>query len=227
MMQFNLLVLSFVSVTLANNWATYPEVPKTASINGFADPLYSKLPKCARECVEASTGNTPCPYWDTGCLCVMPQWSGLVGQCIAEKCSGEAVVSATSLAYSLCSSVGANVWLMPSSITAALTSAAGEYNEAAPTPTETAWNTLLDDEDSDDEDSSAEAKTTSSAKTTTSAKSSSSATTDSSSSATEDSSSSTSSAQEDSESSSASDVAMKASASVFTVIVGSLLALIM
>lgn len=209
-MQFYLLVLSLVSLTLANNWETYPAVPKTASINGFADPIYSKLPDCAKDCVKASTGNTPCPYWDTGCLCVMPQWSGLVAQCIAEECSDKAVVSATSLAYSLCSSVGANVWLMPSSITAALTKAAGEYNEAAPSATETAWNTLLEDEGSDDED----AKTTSTSEKT-----------DDSSST--DTSSSSSTVEEDSETSSASDVAIKASVGVFTFLVGSLLALIM
>ncbi|KAK6456609.1 putative hyphal surface antigen precursor [Scheffersomyces xylosifermentans] len=127
------LLLSFVSVSLANNWATYPQVPKTASINGFADPIYDLLPQCAKKCVEFSTGNTPCPYWDTGCFCVMPQWSGLVAQCVAENCAGQDVVVATSLATSLCSKVGANTWMMPASLSTALATAAGNAKDAVAT----------------------------------------------------------------------------------------------
>lgn len=152
------LTLIAAKVASANNWETYPEVPKTASINGFADPIYDDLPECARECVELSTGNTPCPYWDTGCLCVMPQWSGAVAQCIAESCREDDVVSATSMAYSLCSEVGADLWLMPASITAALTSAAGEAHESAPEPTATEFAYLLDDEEEDEEESSTSAE---------------------------------------------------------------------
>ncbi|CUM62455.1 uncharacterized protein PRCAT00000005001 [Priceomyces carsonii] len=117
-------IAASVSVSMANNWATYPQVPQTASINGFADPIYGKLPKCARSCVQSSVKNTPCPYWDTGCLCVMPQWSGEVAQCFASECSGSDVKSATSLALSLCSSVGANQWLMPATVSSELRHAA-------------------------------------------------------------------------------------------------------
>ncbi|CAH6722413.1 GPI-anchored hemophore Pga7p [[Candida] jaroonii] len=138
---FFVLLLLVVSVVKANNWDTYPQVPKTASINGFADPIYDDLPECAKDCVKVSTGNTPCPYWDTGCLCVMPQWSGMVAQCIAEGCKGNDVQSATSLAYSLCSSVGADIWLMPASVTAALTKAAGNNYVQSVDPSNT-WNTL-------------------------------------------------------------------------------------
>lgn len=115
----------FVTVAVANNWKTYPSVKKTASINGFADPLYDKLPKCAEECVKQSTGNTPCPKWDTGCLCIMPQWSGLVAECIAKNCKGKDVDSAESLAFSLCDKVGASKWEMPASISDRLHEAAG------------------------------------------------------------------------------------------------------
>lgn len=118
------LLLVFVGFVLANNWETYPSVKKSASINGFADPLYDKLPKCAEECVKQSTGNTPCPKWDTGCLCIMPQWSGIVAECIAENCEGGDVKSASSLALSLCSSVGANKWEMPASVSTKLNAAA-------------------------------------------------------------------------------------------------------
>lgn len=127
-MQFSCLILVFasiISLVSANNWATYPSVPKTASINGFADPIYTKLPDCAQDCVDIDTDNTPCPYWDTGCFCVMPQWAGLVAECFVSKCEGEEVASATSLAVSLCSSVGANQWLMPASLSTALSSAVG------------------------------------------------------------------------------------------------------
>ena len=136
-MQFSCLILfagifSFVS---ASNWATYPSVPKTASINGFADPIYTKLPDCAQECVDIDTDNTPCPYWDTGCFCVMPQWSGEVAECFVSKCNGKDVASATSLAISLCSSVGANQWLMPASLSTALSSAAGKEKDSSSTTT--------------------------------------------------------------------------------------------
>jgi cobalamin biosynthesis Mg chelatase CobN len=117
-------ILLFISSAFAVNYATYPKVPKTASINGFADPILEFLPECAKECVKFSTGNTPCPYWDTGCFCVMPQWAGLVGKCVAEKCKGNDVVSATSLATSLCVKVGANTWIIPKSIESDLATAA-------------------------------------------------------------------------------------------------------
>ncbi|KAI5970505.1 hypothetical protein CANMA_000414 [Candida margitis] len=120
-----ILVVALVSIVQgADNYATYPKVPKTASINGFADPIIDLLPDCAKECVKYSTSNTPCPYWDTGCFCVMPQWSGLVGQCIAQNCKGSDVQSARYLATSLCSTVGANTWMMPASISSMMASAA-------------------------------------------------------------------------------------------------------
>lgn len=122
-MKFIIGLLCLFASVLAG-WETYPAVPKTASINGFADPIKALLPVCATNCVDYTTSNTPCPYWDTGCLCVMPQWSGLVGQCIADSCSGTDVAKATSLALSLCSSVGANVWMMPASISTGLSEAA-------------------------------------------------------------------------------------------------------
>ncbi|RCK59168.1 putative GPI-anchored protein 7 [Candida viswanathii] len=123
------LILFFIQSILADDWATYPKIPKTASINGFADPIYDLMPTCAQSCLKFSTSNTPCPYWDTGCFCVMPQWSGLVGQCIAQNCQGDDVASATFLATSLCSLVGANTWMMPASISSQLSTAAGNARE--------------------------------------------------------------------------------------------------
>ncbi|CUM57521.1 unnamed protein product [Debaryomyces tyrocola] len=115
----------YISSTQAetkNQWATFPSVARTASINGFADNIYDSLPECARSCVEADTGSTPCPYWDTGCLCVMSNWSGPVAECIAEKCKGDNVDSATSLALSICSSAGvpSPYWFIPASISTEL-----------------------------------------------------------------------------------------------------------
>lgn len=126
-------------VMAVDEWSTYPSVPHTASINGFADPIYEDLPECARQCVELSTKNTPCPYWDTGCFCVMPQWSGIVGSCIAESCRGDEVAKATSLAYSLCTKVGADVWNMPSSVLSLLSLAAGSAHEAPSTTKDATW----------------------------------------------------------------------------------------
>mmetsp|Transcript_3861 Transcript_3861/g.3755 ORF Transcript_3861/g.3755 Transcript_3861/m.3755 type:complete len:194 (+) Transcript_3861:37-618(+) len=128
-MQFSCLILVFASIisfVSASNWATYPSVPKTASINGFADPIYTKLPSCAQDCVDIDTDNTPCPYWDTGCFCVMPQWAGEVAECFVSQCDGSDIASATSLALSLCSSAGANQWLIPASLSTALSSAVAE-----------------------------------------------------------------------------------------------------
>lgn len=131
MQLFNLLVASALLVAAkAENWSTYPQVPQTASINGFADRIYNDLPSCAQQCVKFDTDNTPCPYWDTGCLCVMPQWSGEVASCIADKCSGAQVSSATYLAVSICTSAGAS-WVLPASLTTALEKAAEETGAAS------------------------------------------------------------------------------------------------
>lgn len=111
-----LFAISQIQLVIASNWDTYPQVPKTAVINGFADPIYTLLPSCAQSCVEQDTSNTPCPYWDTGCFCVMPQWSGLVADCFVDQCDAKDVAKASSLAISLCSSVGANQWLLPASV---------------------------------------------------------------------------------------------------------------
>lgn len=127
--------LAIAVPAMANNWATYPSVAKTQSVNGF-DPINSLLPECAQECPHYDTDNTPCPYWDTGCLCVMPQWSGAVAECFIESCSGDDLEKATSLAYSLCTKVGANVWMMPSSISSALSAAVAEGETDAETTTE-------------------------------------------------------------------------------------------
>lgn len=124
-----ILIVIVNSLVSAENFATYPKVPKTASMNGFADPIYTKLPNCARSCVDNDIGNTPCPKWDTGCFCVMPQWSGEVGECFASKCSGSDISSATSLALSLCSKVGANNWLMPKQVSSQLESAASKSSK--------------------------------------------------------------------------------------------------
>ena len=127
-MLFNVLLLAVsvmadaqAAVTAANDFTvgdfrTYPKVPKTATFNGFADPIIDKLPDCAKECVKEDTGSTPCPYWDTGCFCVMPQWAGPVNECFAKCENPDDVKLATSLAYSLCTSVGANTMMMPGTV---------------------------------------------------------------------------------------------------------------
>lgn len=128
MLSINLLTLAafYAAHAQAANYDTYPSVAKTASINGFADPIYSGLPECAKSCVEEDTDSTPCPYWDTGCLCVMSNWGSPVADCIAENCKGNDVSVATSLAMSQCSSagVGEPYWYIASSASAALSSAA-------------------------------------------------------------------------------------------------------
>lgn len=100
-------VSAFASAA-TNDYATYPSVAHTASINGVADNIYDLLSECAKACVTTDTSSTPCPYWDTGCLCVMSTWGDVVAECIANSCSGTEVSGATSLIVSLCSSAG--VW---------------------------------------------------------------------------------------------------------------------
>ena len=129
-------LLSIVSIASAagvtaipegdNPYTIFPSVAKTASINGFADRIYDQLPECAKECVKQSTSSTPCPYWDTGCLCVMPQFAGAVGNCVAKNCKGKEVGSVESLATSICSSAGVwePYWMIPSSVSDALAKAA-------------------------------------------------------------------------------------------------------
>lgn len=128
------------NVFAVDQWSTYPSVPKTATYNGFADPIYDKLPECAKSCVTLSTRSTPCPYWDTGCLCVMPLWSGLVAECIIQGCRDEEIATATSLAYSLCDKVGASVWNMPLSVSNLLSLAAGSAYSAPSTTPDSPWS---------------------------------------------------------------------------------------
>ena len=141
-------LLSIVSIASAagvtaipegdNPYTIFPSVAKTASINGFADRIYDQLPECAKECVKQSTSSTPCPYWDTGCLCVMPQFAGAVGNCVAKNCKGKEVGSVESLATSICSSAGVwePYWMIPSSVSDALAKAANAAS--ATTSAETA-----------------------------------------------------------------------------------------
>ncbi|SGZ48175.1 CIC11C00000001863 [Sungouiella intermedia] len=78
-------------------------LPRTATINGFADPIYDRLPECAKECVDQPVSF--CPYWEPGCLCVT-NFANLVAQCYVESCVGNDIVVAVSLANSVCAWVG-------------------------------------------------------------------------------------------------------------------------
>ncbi|KAI5955360.1 hypothetical protein KGF54_001921 [Candida jiufengensis] len=122
---------------IAGGFSQFPSVPKTASINGFADRIYDQLPECAQSCMHESTGSTPCPYWDTGCLCVMPQFAGAIANCVAEKCKGQDVINVEILATSICSSAGVwePYWMIPASASSALDAAATVQAETTPTST--------------------------------------------------------------------------------------------
>lgn len=119
-------ITTIIDTEAENPYATFPSVPRTASINGFADRIYDQLPECAKACMFENTGSTPCPYWDTGCLCVMPQFGGAIGQCVADNCQGDAIGSVEYLATSICSSAGVwdPYWFIPESVSEALASAA-------------------------------------------------------------------------------------------------------
>lgn len=121
------LVASVVAET-TNQWATYPSVPKTATINGFADPVFDSLPECAQPCVKESTSSTPCPYWDTGCLCVMQTWSSKVTECYAEKCTGSDAQKAYDASVQICKNAGVwePYWIVDESAEAAISSAAAQ-----------------------------------------------------------------------------------------------------
>ncbi|KAL1569960.1 CSA1 [Candida albicans] len=122
-----------------NPYTIYPSVAKTASINGFADRIYDQLPECAKPCMFQNTGVTPCPYWDTGCLCIMPTFAGAIGSCIAEKCKGQDVVSATSLGTSICSVAGVwdPYWMLPANVQSSLNAAATAVASSSEQPVET------------------------------------------------------------------------------------------
>ena len=144
-----------------NPYTIFPSVAKTASINGFADRIYDQLPECAKECVKQSTSSTPCPYWDTGCLCVMPQFAGAVGNCVAKNCKGKEVGSVESLATSICSSAGVwePYWMIPSSVSDALAKAAdaaAETTAESTTAESTAAETTKAEETSAKETTAAE-----------------------------------------------------------------------
>ena len=164
-------LLSIVSIASAagvtaipegdNPYTIFPSVAKTASINGFADRIYDQLPECAKECVKQSTSSTPCPYWDTGCLCVMPQFAGAVGNCVAKNCKGKEVGSVESLATSIYSSAGVwePYWMIPSSVSDALAKAAdaaAETTAESTTAESTAAETTKAEETSAKETTAAE-----------------------------------------------------------------------
>lgn len=135
-MIFNLVSSSaMVALALAadNPWATYPSVPHTASINGFADRIYDQLPSCAQPCVKRPANTLPCPYWDTGCLCIMSPWVDPVADCIAQNCKGDDVNKARSLATSACKKAGVwdPYWIPGSKQTQELEAAAKETAAAA------------------------------------------------------------------------------------------------
>lgn len=112
-----------------NPYSTFPSVAKTATINGFADPIYSAVAPCAQLCLEANkdTGSTPCPYWDTGCLCIMPQFGNKIADCIASGCQGGDVKVASDAAVSACLKAGVwePYWHISAAQVLALASAAG------------------------------------------------------------------------------------------------------
>ena len=127
------------TTTEDNPYTIYPSVAKTASINGFADRIYDQLPECAKPCMFQNTGVTPCPYWDTGCLCIMPTFAGAIGSCIAEKCKGQDVVAATSLGTSICSVAGVwdPYWMVPANVQSSLSAAATAVASSSEQPVET------------------------------------------------------------------------------------------
>lgn len=139
----SLIPIAAIAAAAENPYSNYPSVAKTATINGFADKVYDTFPQCARECVKQNTGNTPCPYWDIGCLCVMPQWNSPVAQCIAQNCAGADVSSASNVAVASCSAAGVWLpyWIINDAASAALSSAgqkqvaASTTSDAAPTST--------------------------------------------------------------------------------------------
>ena len=122
----SLVTLAAIASAADNPYAHYPPVAKTATINGFGDRVYDAFPQCAKDCVRQSTSNTPCPYWDIGCLCMMPQFQSIVALCIADNCSGSDVDSASQVAVNSCSAAGVNspYWFINGAASTALSSAA-------------------------------------------------------------------------------------------------------
>lgn len=131
MFKFTLSAFLVASVAKAVNYETYPSVAHTASFDGFADPIYDKVPSCAQKCLRDTVSDaedTVCPYWDTGCLCVMESFNDAQVSCLVDACSGTDINSFTSLATSLCSSagVGSPYWYIASSDSSLLASAAAK-----------------------------------------------------------------------------------------------------
>jgi hypothetical protein len=122
------------SVALAVDYGTYPQVPKSYTINGFADPVYDNLPSCAKSCVTMKNP-TVCPDFDSGCFCVMPNWNGLVASCLVDSCNGGDVKQASEVIVSMCNRVGANTWALPPALSTSISSAINVKDvEATTTP---------------------------------------------------------------------------------------------
>ncbi|CAN3500477.1 hypothetical protein DICA1_C06106 [Diutina catenulata] len=152
MLPFLLIAVALVKAE-ENPYSNFPSVAKTATLNGFADPIYPNLAPCAQKCLEDNkdTGKTPCPYWDTGCLCVMPQFANPIADCIAAQCVNSDVKQMSDAAVNACSAAGVwdPFWMISAPQKEALAAAAAKpatttstseaptSTSAAPAPTST------------------------------------------------------------------------------------------
>ncbi|KAG7664400.1 uncharacterized protein J8A68_002073 [[Candida] subhashii] len=126
-----------------------PDLPRTATINGFVDMVYDYIPDCAKECVvNQPIDGLPCPYWGTPCFCVMPSYNGPIGQCVAQECKGKDVDQMTEVATSICSKYGVYepYWVIPDDVRESLEEAAAATEpEAEVESTEVYISTQADD----------------------------------------------------------------------------------
>lgn len=121
-------LLSVVSYAVAeeNPYSRFPKVPKTATINGFADRVLDDSPLCAKQCLSLKIEAGPCPYWDVGCFCVLSKHVKHFAKCIYDNCAGEDVYAASRVAVNKCSAVGVDApyWMIDAADSSALESAA-------------------------------------------------------------------------------------------------------
>ena len=109
-----------------NPYTIYPPVPKTASINGFADRIYDQIQSVLKNVLSKVPAlllvHTGIPV-----ACVLsPNFTGAVGNCVASKCHGADVTNFRKLAVSACAAAGVwdPYWIIPASVSSALDAAA-------------------------------------------------------------------------------------------------------
>lgn len=77
-----------ISLTNAGPWLHFPPVSRLYELNGLSDRFFKESDTCVQNCLtkHKSTEMTPCPVWDTGCLCIFHTFNDVWMKCVLNDC---------------------------------------------------------------------------------------------------------------------------------------------